>query len=55
MVLLGALGACLAVGGLIGWLAGSTGLGFVVGAIVGIPVGVWSVYRRYRGYFTGGR
>lgn len=53
MVLLGALGATLAVGALIGWAAGSVSMGLVVGAIVGIPFGVFSVYRRYRGYFTG--
>ena len=36
------------VGALIGWAVGATGLG----AIVGIPAGVFVVYRRYRGYFT---
>ena len=40
------------VGALVGWAAGSPGLGALGGAIVGIPAGVFVVYRRYRGYFT---
>lgn len=39
-------------GALIGWAAGSAGLGALAGAIVGVPAGVFAVYRRYRGYFT---
>jgi F0F1-type ATP synthase assembly protein I len=42
----------LVVGALIGWAAGSWGLGALVGAIVGIPLGIFAVYRRYRGYFA---
>jgi len=42
----------VSLGALIGWAAGSIGLGALVGAIVGIPAGVFAVYRRYRGYFT---
>ena len=40
-------------GALVGWVAGSTGYGILVGAIVGVPAGVFAVYRRYRGYFAG--
>jgi F0F1-type ATP synthase assembly protein I len=47
-VLLGALLASMAVGALIGWLAGSVGIGLLIGAVVGIPLAVYSVYRRYR-------
>ena len=48
-VLLGILLASIGVGALIGWPAGSAGLGALVGAVVGIPLAVYSVYRRYRG------
>jgi F0F1-type ATP synthase assembly protein I len=41
-----------AIGSLIGWAAGSVGLGLLVGAVVGVPAGVFAVYRRYRGYFA---
>jgi hypothetical protein len=37
------------IGALIGWAAGSIGIGVLVGAIAGIPLAVYSVYRRYRG------
>jgi F0F1-type ATP synthase assembly protein I len=47
-VLLGVLLASMAVGALIGWLAGSVGIGLLIGAVVGIPLAVYSVYRRYR-------
>jgi hypothetical protein len=36
----------------VGWLAGSFTAGLVIGALLGIPVGVFVVYRRYRGYFS---
>ena len=39
----------LGIGALIGWAAGNTGIGLLVGAILGIPLGVVLVYRRYRG------
>ena len=48
-LLLGILLAAIAVGALIGWAAGSVGIGVLVGAIAGIPLAVYSVYRRYRG------
>jgi hypothetical protein len=48
-LLLGTLLAAMAIGALIGWAAGSIGIGVLVGAIAGIPLAVYSVYRRYRG------
>ena len=47
------LALCLGVGALIGWAAGSAAYGLVAGAVVGVPAGIFAVYRRYRGYFTG--
>jgi F0F1-type ATP synthase assembly protein I len=51
-LLAGTTVAGVGVGALVGWAAGSAGLGALGGAIVGIPAGVFVVYRRYRGYFT---
>jgi hypothetical protein len=48
-LLLGILLAAMAIGALIGWLAGSAGIGVLIGAVAGIPLAVYSVYRRYRG------
>jgi hypothetical protein len=48
-LLLGILLAAMVIGALIGWAAGSIGIGVLLGAIAGIPLGVYSVYRRYRG------
>ena len=48
-VLLGVLLAAIAIGALVGWAVGSIGYGILVGAIAGIPLAVYSVYRRYRG------
>jgi F0F1-type ATP synthase assembly protein I len=39
-------------GALVGWAVGSFGPGLIVGAVVGLPAGVFTVYRRYRGYFS---
>jgi hypothetical protein len=50
-VLLGMLLAAIAVGALIGWAVGAWGIGALIGAVVGIPLAVYSVYRRYRGAF----
>jgi len=36
----------------VGALAGSVGIGALAGAAVGIPVGTYTVYRRYRGAFS---
>jgi hypothetical protein len=52
VVLLSVTVALIVVGGLIGWAAGSWGLGALAGAVVGIPAGVVAVYRRYRGAFS---
>jgi F0F1-type ATP synthase assembly protein I len=38
-------------GAVIGWAAGSWAFGALIGVIVGIPAGVFAVYRRYRGAF----
>jgi F0F1-type ATP synthase assembly protein I len=50
--LVGVIVACLLVGLAIGWLAGSWQIGMLVGAILGIPLGAFAVYRRYRGAFS---
>ncbi len=46
-LLLGILVAAIAVGLLIGWIAGGAGIGILIGAVVGIPLAVFTVYRRY--------
>lgn len=46
-LLLGALGAAMAVGALVGWALGSWGIGLLVGAVAGIPLGVLVVYQVY--------
>jgi F0F1-type ATP synthase assembly protein I len=51
-LLAGTTAAGIGVGALIGWAAGSAGLGALGGAVVGVPAGVFAVYRRYRGFFT---
>jgi F0F1-type ATP synthase assembly protein I len=51
-ILVGTVGACGGLGTLIGWAAGSPGYGALVGVLIGIPAGVFVVYRRFRGYFT---
>jgi hypothetical protein len=45
--LVGSTAACVVLGALIGWAAGSAGIGLLIGAVVGIPVGIFAVYRRY--------
>jgi hypothetical protein len=50
-VLLGVLLASIALGALIGWAFGAAGIGALIGAVAGIPLAVYSVYRRYRGVF----
>ena len=47
-VLIGSTAAVIAICILIGWLAGSTAWGFLVGAILGIPIGVFMTYTRYK-------
>jgi hypothetical protein len=51
-VLAGTVGACGGAGALVGWAAGNTGYGVIAGVVVGIPAGVFAVYRRYRSFFT---
>ena len=51
-ILAGTTGICAAGGALIGWSVGSTGLGVLGGVVVGIPTGVFAVYRRFKGYFS---
>ena len=46
-VLLAVLVACIGVGTLIGWAAGSGAIGTLLGAVVGILGGIFAVYRRY--------
>ncbi|HEY1369119.1 MAG TPA: hypothetical protein VGF23_18490 [Gaiellaceae bacterium] len=50
-VLAATVGICAGVGALVGWAAGSVGLGVLGGVVVGIPAGVFAVYRRFRDYF----
>jgi F0F1-type ATP synthase assembly protein I len=46
-LLLGTLGAAMAVGAVVGWAFGGAGLGLLVGAVIGIPLAVFVVYRVY--------
>jgi F0F1-type ATP synthase assembly protein I len=46
-VLIGSTAAVIAICIVIGWLAGSAAWGFLVGAILGIPIGVFMTYKRY--------
>jgi hypothetical protein len=47
----GVTAASVGVGALVGWAAGSVGLGILGGAAVGVPAGVFAVYKRYRNAF----
>jgi hypothetical protein len=47
-VLIGFTAACIAVGMVIGWAAGSVRYGLAFGAVVGIPVGVAATVIKYR-------
>jgi F0F1-type ATP synthase assembly protein I len=51
-LLVGTTVAGVGAGALVGWASGSAALGALGGAALGIPAGVYVVYRRYRGYFT---
>ncbi|HXF98786.1 MAG TPA: hypothetical protein VNJ46_09275 [Gaiellaceae bacterium] len=46
-LLLGSLATAMAVGAGLGWALGSWGLGLLVGAIAGIPLGIAVVYVVY--------
>jgi hypothetical protein len=50
-LLTGVLFACVGIGALLGYAAGSTGIGIAIGSVVGIPAAILAVYRRYRGVF----
>jgi F0F1-type ATP synthase assembly protein I len=49
--LLGTTAALIVIGALVGWAAGSVAIGILVGAVIGIPAGIFAVYRRYRSAF----
>ena len=46
-VLLAVLVACVTVGALLGWAAGSGAIGALLGAVFGILGGIFAVYLRY--------
>jgi F0F1-type ATP synthase assembly protein I len=50
-LLIGTTAAGVGAGALVGWAAGSVGLGLLGGAFIGMPAGVVVVYRRYRDAF----
>jgi F0F1-type ATP synthase assembly protein I len=51
-MLIGVTAACGLLGALAGWALDATSLGLMFGLVVGIPAGIFSVYRRYRSFFT---
>ena len=46
-VLLAVLVACIGIGVLVGWAAGSGAIGALLGAVAGILGGIFAVYLRY--------
>jgi hypothetical protein len=50
-MLLGVLFACVGIGALVGWMAGSTGIGIAIGSVVGIPAAILAVVSAYRRAF----
>jgi len=50
--LAGTMGFCGGAGALAGWAAGNIGYGALAGVVVGLPAGVYAVYRRFKGYFS---
>jgi hypothetical protein len=48
-LLLGTTGAAMIVGALLGWAFGAWEIGLLIGAIVGIPLAVFVVYKVYAG------
>jgi hypothetical protein len=46
-LLLGTLAASLLIGSLVGGMFGSWGIGFLIGAVAGIPLAIGVVYRVY--------
>ncbi len=51
-LLVGTTAGGVGLGALLGWAAGSWPLGTLIGAMLGIPAGIFAVYRRYRGAFS---
>lgn len=51
-MLIGVTAACGLIGALAGWALDATSLGLMFGLVVGIPAGIFAVYRRYRSFFT---
>jgi len=51
-LLIGTTARSVGTGALIGWAAGSAAIGALVGAVIGIPAGIFVVYRRYREYLA---
>ena len=51
-ILAGTVGMCAGGGGLVGWAAGNVGYGVLGGVCLGLPAGVFAVYRRFKGYFA---
>jgi len=50
-LLLAVLVVCVGAGALIGFAAGSLGIGVAIGSVVGIPAAILTVYRTYRSSF----
>jgi hypothetical protein len=50
--LAGTVGVCGGAGALVGWAVGDTGYGVLAGVVIGLPAGVFAVYRRFKGYFS---
>jgi hypothetical protein len=48
-LLLAVLVVCVGLGAILGWAAGSVGIGVAIGAVIGIPASILAVYRTYRG------
>jgi len=48
MLLAATTTASVGLGALVGWAAGSVGLGILGGAVIGVPAGIVAVYFRYR-------
>jgi F0F1-type ATP synthase assembly protein I len=46
-LLLGAMAAAMVVGALLGWAFDAAGIGLLIGAVVGIPLGALVVYQVY--------
>ncbi len=42
----------MGLGTLLGWAVGAAKIGLIVGAVLGLPAGVATVYVRYHAYFA---